>query len=99
MVKSVFSLILHSPYVALALSMPIAKKPTTPVRRSQTPSASSGRLLEMHSNIREEVVELIKDQHLSYLRFIPPPGDSGKYVGATVAAELPVGVVGVPKVK
>ena len=49
MVKSAFSLILHSPYIALDLSTPIAKKPTMPVRRSQIPSASNGRLLEMHS--------------------------------------------------
>src|SRR5438552_1799718 len=62
MVKSIFSLILHSPFTALDLSIPIAKKPTTPVRRSQIPTTSSGRLLEMHSNIREEVVGLIKDQ-------------------------------------
>ena len=55
MVKSVFSLILHSPYVALDLSIPIAKNPIMPVRRSQIPTTSSGRLLEMHSNIRKKL--------------------------------------------
>src|SRR5712692_10741280 len=76
MVKSVFSLILHSPYIALDLSIPIAKKPTTPVRRSQIPSTSSGRLLEMHSNMVEEVVKLIKHKRFSCPGFILPVGTS-----------------------
>src|SRR3989442_1068708 len=74
MVKSVFSLILHSPYVALALSIPIAKKPIKPVRRSQIPSTSSGRLLEMHSNMIEEVEGLIKHKRFPYPGFILPVG-------------------------
>ena len=45
--------------------MPIAKKLTTPVRRSQIPIASSGRLLEMHSNMIEEVEEVIKRKRFS----------------------------------
>src|SRR2546422_6712789 len=73
MVKSVFSLILHSPYVALDLSIPIAKKPTTPARRSHIPSTSSGRLLEMHSNMVEEVEELIKHKRFSSVGFFPTP--------------------------
>src|SRR5947208_14063092 len=74
MVKNDFTLILHSPYVALDLSMPIAKKPTKPVRRSQTPSISSGRLLEMHSNMIEEAVKLIKHKRFPYPGFILPVG-------------------------
>src|SRR2546422_7274106 len=73
MVKSVFSLILHSPYVALDLSIPIAKKPTTPARRSHIPSTSSGRLLEIHSNMVEEVEELIKHKRFSSVGFFPTP--------------------------
>ena len=99
MVKSVFSLILHSPYVALDLSIPIAKKPITPVRRSQIPSTSSGKLLEMHSNIREEVVQLIKDQRFSIPKVHSASGGHREVRRSYGRGGAAYRGVGVPKVK
>src|SRR5712692_7271622 len=83
MVNSVFSLVLHSPYTALDLSMPIAKKPITPVRSVQIPASSKRGLPETHSNTPEDVVEPIKDKCLACWSPIAPPSTSRRKTSVT----------------